>query len=126
MLLLLLLALLLTSVHLSAHTVAGGRTFNSVTTSLESLDFPRRAAHTDGDAVHLHSDVSDPESVHVPVDNSQGVYWWLQLSDTHISVNVPSRASDIHEFLVPALALIRPAAVIVSGDLTGASAATAS
>ncbi|CAI5966278.1 unnamed protein product, partial [Closterium sp. NIES-64] len=48
----------------------------------------------------------------------RGVVWWMQLSDVHVSVHVPSRANDLLVHLVPAVRVIAPAALIVSGDLT--------
>ncbi|CAI7777293.1 unnamed protein product [Closterium sp. NIES-53] len=48
----------------------------------------------------------------------RGVVWWMHLSDVHVSVHVPSRANDLLVHLVPAVRVIAPAALIVSGDLT--------
>ena len=52
----------------------------------------------------------------VPVH--RGVYWWMQLSDLHFSDLAPARWLDFHSHLIPSLSVLRPAAIVVSGDLT--------
>ncbi|KAG9447054.1 hypothetical protein H6P81_013182 [Aristolochia fimbriata] len=44
--------------------------------------------------------------------------WVVQLSDLHFSVFHPERAIDFERIVGPALALIRPSLVMITGDLT--------
>ncbi|KAK4743769.1 hypothetical protein SAY87_010081 [Trapa incisa] len=46
------------------------------------------------------------------------VAWAVQLSDLHFSVHHPSRALDFRRLVGPALSSIRPALVLLTGDLT--------
>ncbi|XP_068646398.1 putative metallophosphoesterase At3g03305 [Aristolochia californica] len=46
------------------------------------------------------------------------VVWVVQLSDLHFSVFHPERAIDFARIVGPALALIRPSLVMITGDLT--------
>eukprot|EP00249_Psilotum_nudum_P012366 c23740_g1_i1 orf=282-2642(-) len=46
--------------------------------------------------------------------------WVVQLSDLHVSVFNPDRASSFEELVGPMLALIKPALVLITGDLTDA------
>ncbi|GAB2211926.1 hypothetical protein Droror1_Dr00025265 [Drosera rotundifolia] len=48
------------------------------------------------------------------------VAWVVQLSDTHFSVHHPDRARDFAELIGPALRVVRPDLVFVTGDLTDA------
>lgn len=49
------------------------------------------------------------------------VVWVVQLSDLHFSVHHPNRALDFAEFVGPALSVINPSLVLITGDLTGSS-----
>lgn len=49
-----------------------------------------------------------------------GVVWVVQMSDIHISKWVPARGKALRRSLGRALKLIKPAVVLVTGDLTGA------
>jgi len=49
------------------------------------------------------------------------VVWVVQLSDLHFSVHHPNRALDFAKFVGPALSLINPSLVLITGDLTGSS-----
>jgi len=49
------------------------------------------------------------------------VVWVVQLSDLHFSVHHPNRARDFAKFVGPALSLINPSLVLITGDLTGSS-----
>ena len=49
-----------------------------------------------------------------------GVVWVVQMSDIHISKWVPARGEALRRSLGRALKLIKPAIVLVTGDLTGA------
>ncbi|KAL5703073.1 hypothetical protein ACHQM5_028208 [Ranunculus cassubicifolius] len=51
-------------------------------------------------------------------DDFDSVLWVVQLSDLHISVHHPQRAHDFKEFLPPALSIINPSLVFITGDLT--------
>ncbi|XP_073124972.1 putative metallophosphoesterase At3g03305 [Henckelia pumila] len=44
--------------------------------------------------------------------------WVVQLSDLHFSVHHPDRAQDFKEIVGPALSFIKPALVLITGDLT--------
>ena len=47
------------------------------------------------------------------------VLWVVQLSDLHFSVHHPDRAIDFKKFVGPALSMINPSLVLITGDLTG-------
>jgi hypothetical protein len=49
-----------------------------------------------------------------------GVVWVAQLSDLHFSVHHPERAYDFRRYVGPALAMVNPDLVFITGDLTGA------
>lgn len=48
----------------------------------------------------------------------EGVVWVAQLSDLHFSVHHPERAYDFRRYVGPALAMVNPALVLITGDLT--------
>lgn len=50
-----------------------------------------------------------------------GVVWAAQLSDLHFSVHHPERAYDFRRYVGPALAMVNPDLVLITGDLTGMS-----
>ncbi|KAL6565265.1 hypothetical protein OROGR_002216 [Orobanche gracilis] len=45
--------------------------------------------------------------------------WVVQLSDLHFSVHHPDRSKDFSEIVGPTLSFIKPALVLLTGDLTG-------
>ncbi|XP_062207741.1 putative metallophosphoesterase At3g03305 [Phragmites australis] len=47
-----------------------------------------------------------------------GVVWAVQLSDLHFSVHHPERAYDFRRYVGPALAMVNPSLVLITGDLT--------
>ncbi|MBA0851432.1 hypothetical protein Goshw_019702 [Gossypium schwendimanii] len=47
------------------------------------------------------------------------VVWAVQLSDLHFSVHHPQRAIDFRNLVPPALSMINPSLVLITGDLTG-------
>lgn len=49
----------------------------------------------------------------------ESVVWVVQLSDLHFSVHNPDRALDFNTIVGPALSMINPSLVLVTGDLTG-------
>lgn len=49
----------------------------------------------------------------------ESVVWVVQLSDLHFSVHHPDRAFDFKTLLPPALSMINPSLVLITGDLTG-------
>lgn len=49
----------------------------------------------------------------------QDLIWVVQLSDLHFSVHHPERALDFKNIVGPALSLINPSLVLITGDLTG-------
>ena len=51
--------------------------------------------------------------------SGQDLVWVVQLSDLHFSVHHPERAIDFRNILGPALSLINPSLVLITGDLTG-------
>ncbi|KAL8171877.1 hypothetical protein V2J09_023681 [Rumex salicifolius] len=46
------------------------------------------------------------------------VVWVVQLSDLHFSVHHPDRAADFKRLIGPALSMIKPSLVLLTGDLT--------
>eukprot|EP00268_Persea_americana_P025799 TRINITY_DN2516_c2_g1_i1.p1 TRINITY_DN2516_c2_g1~~TRINITY_DN2516_c2_g1_i1.p1 ORF type:complete len:719 (+),score=94.54 TRINITY_DN2516_c2_g1_i1:137-2293(+) len=48
------------------------------------------------------------------------VTWVVQISDLHISSYHPQRSEDLKRLLVPALRIIRPSLLLITGDLTDA------
>lgn len=49
----------------------------------------------------------------------ESLVWVVQLSDLHFSVHHPDRAADFNKLVAPALSMINPCLVIITGDLTG-------
>jgi hypothetical protein len=47
------------------------------------------------------------------------VVWAVQLSDLHLSAFHPERAADFRRQVGDALAMVNPALVLITGDLTG-------
>lgn len=57
----------------------------------------------------------------VPSDKLENIFWFVQLSDIHISLyHDPNRISDLKEFLNNDINTIDPAFVLVTGDLIDA------
>ncbi|KAG0478382.1 hypothetical protein HPP92_013101 [Vanilla planifolia] len=52
------------------------------------------------------------------VGGPEGVVWVVQLSDLHFSVFHPERALDFRRLIGPALSMINPSLVLITGDLT--------
>lgn len=52
-------------------------------------------------------------------EGPKSLVWVVQLSDLHISVHRPERAYDLQRYVGPALAMINPSLVLITGDLTG-------
>ncbi|KAJ8753039.1 hypothetical protein K2173_011807 [Erythroxylum novogranatense] len=48
----------------------------------------------------------------------ESVIWVVQLSDLHFSVHHPDRAFDFRNIVGPALSMINPSLVLITGDLT--------
>ncbi|KZV37347.1 metallophosphoesterase-like, partial [Dorcoceras hygrometricum] len=48
----------------------------------------------------------------------EDLVWVVQLSDLHFSVHHPDRARDFRKIVGPALSFIKPALVLITGDLT--------
>ncbi|XVE90645.1 hypothetical protein DITRI_Ditri20bG0093800 [Diplodiscus trichospermus] len=51
-------------------------------------------------------------------DGPESVVWVVQLSDLHFSVHHPDRAIDFNNLVPPALSMINPSLVLITGDLT--------
>jgi len=49
----------------------------------------------------------------------ESIIWIVQLSDLHFSVHHPERALDFKRIVGPALKMINPSLVLITGDLTG-------
>ncbi|RZC86958.1 hypothetical protein C5167_030306 [Papaver somniferum] len=49
---------------------------------------------------------------------ADSVIWVVQLSDLHFSIHNPERAIDFKELIGPALSIIHPSLVLITGDLT--------
>nr|GEX23690.1 putative metallophosphoesterase At3g03305 [Tanacetum cinerariifolium] len=55
----------------------------------------------------------------IKIENDEDdVVWIVQLSDLHFSVHYPQRAVEFQEFVTETLAMIKPALVLITGDLT--------
>lgn len=63
----------------------------------------------------------DEREVVVVSGAPDGVVWVAQLSDLHFSVHHPERAYDFRRYVGPALAMVNPDLVLITGDLTGTS-----
>ena len=50
----------------------------------------------------------------------ESLIWVVQLSDLHFSAHHPDRALDFRALVGPALSMINPSLVLITGDLTGA------
>ncbi|RDX91981.1 putative metallophosphoesterase, partial [Mucuna pruriens] len=51
-------------------------------------------------------------------EGPDSVVWVVQLSDLHFSVHHPNRALDFAQLVGPALSIINPSLVLITGDLT--------
>ncbi|ONM35746.1 putative metallophosphoesterase [Zea mays] len=60
----------------------------------------------------------DEREVVVVSGAPDGVVWVAQLSDLHFSVHHPERAYDFRRYVGPALAMVNPDLVLITGDLT--------
>lgn len=77
------------------------------------LSFTSCSAITGGDSKTISRRVIDVEG------GPEDVIWVVQLSDLHFSVHHPERALDFKRLVGPALSIIRPSLVLLTGDLTG-------
>lgn len=71
-------------------------------------------------AQHQHQ-TSSSSSRRTVIDVKHGpdsVVWAVQLSDLHFSVHHPQRAIDFRNLVPPALSMINPSLVLITGDLT--------
>ncbi|KAB2037468.1 hypothetical protein ES319_D03G077300v1 [Gossypium barbadense] len=71
-------------------------------------------------AQHQHQ-TSSFSSRRTVIDVKHGpdsVVWAVQLSDLHFSVHHPQRAIDFRNLVPPALSMINPSLVLITGDLT--------
>ncbi|KAK4835966.1 hypothetical protein QYF36_016910 [Acer negundo] len=73
-----------------------------------SLSFSKEANHGGGGKGRVIGVEGGPESV----------VWVVQLSDLHFSVHHPDRALDFKRLVGPALSMINPSLVLITGDLT--------
>ncbi|TVU36219.1 hypothetical protein EJB05_18143 [Eragrostis curvula] len=69
-------------------------------------------------AVAPHAVARDQREVVEVSGAPEGVVWVVQLSDLHFSVHNPERAYDFRRYVGPALAMVNPALVLITGDLT--------
>lgn len=76
------------------------------------LSFTSCSAITGGDSKTISRRVIDVEG------GPEDVIWVVQLSDLHFSVHHPERALDFKRLVGPALSIIRPSLVLLTGDLT--------
>ncbi|PWA72676.1 Metallophosphoesterase domain-containing protein [Artemisia annua] len=64
--------------------------------------------------------VKNSEVIELKSENDdEDVVWIVQLSDLHFSVHYPQRAVEFRNFVAETLAMIKPALVLITGDLTG-------
>lgn len=68
---------------------------------------------------HRASSFSSHRTVIDVKDGPESVVWVVQLSDLHFSVHHPDRAVDFKNLVPPALSMINPSLVLITGDLTG-------
>lgn len=62
----------------------------------------------------------EPSSCSASGDGDGDVAWVVQVSDLHLSAYHRERAEDLKKLLAPALNMIRPSLVLVTGDITDA------
>ncbi|PWA61573.1 Metallophosphoesterase domain-containing protein [Artemisia annua] len=63
--------------------------------------------------------VKNSEVIELKSENDdEDVVWIVQLSDLHFSVHYPQRAVEFRNFVAETLAMIKPALVLITGDLT--------
>ncbi|XVF41456.1 hypothetical protein PTKIN_Ptkin01aG0281400 [Pterospermum kingtungense] len=67
---------------------------------------------------HQTSSFSSHRTVIDIKDGPESVVWVVQLSDLHFSVHHPDRAVDFKNLVPPALSMINPSLVLITGDLT--------
>ncbi|KAJ4798837.1 Calcineurin-related phosphoesterase-like [Rhynchospora pubera] len=78
------------------------------------LSFPSTSPSSIGSPVH-----HERRREAIEVEGGPGsVVWVVQLSDLHFSVFHPDRASDFRRYVGPALSIIKPSLVLITGDLT--------
>ncbi|XP_010268141.1 PREDICTED: putative metallophosphoesterase At3g03305 [Nelumbo nucifera] len=79
-------------------------------------------SETNSDPLQIHERIEERKPNSRAVVNLKGgpdsVIWVVQLSDLHFSVFHPDRALDFKRLVAPALAMINPALVLITGDLT--------
>ncbi|XP_019059692.1 PREDICTED: putative metallophosphoesterase At3g03305 [Tarenaya hassleriana] len=68
--------------------------------------------------VYASSEESGGRTVIEARTGQDSVIWVVQLSDLHFSVHHPDRALDFKNIVGPALSLINPSLVLITGDLT--------
>ncbi|KAG0240745.1 Metallo-dependent phosphatase-like protein [Mortierella sp. GBAus27b] len=84
-----------------------------------------RSRHPTGSPAPAHADPRSPsastENDHTVIgDSKDGVFYFVQVSDLHISAFRKASTSNFYTFLSTALPLVEPAFVVVTGDLTDA------
>ena len=69
----------------------------------------------------LSSDLRSNDLDFVPSDKFENIFWFVQLSDIHVSAYHDSNiASDLKDFIFSIITTINPAIVLVTGDLVDA------
>ncbi|KAF9935933.1 Transmembrane protein 62 [Modicella reniformis] len=88
---------------------------------VRSKDTARRSTTTSG----TEADHSSPSPISVDEDivmgdSKDGIFYFIQVSDLHISSFRKASTANFYTFLSTALPLVEPAFVVVTGDLTDA------
>ncbi|KAJ4837126.1 hypothetical protein Tsubulata_030654 [Turnera subulata] len=101
-------------------SVVGQQEAEEELVSSQPVKWERRVSRGKEEAEELVS--SQPQKLEGRVIQAkrgpQSVIWVVQLSDLHFSVHHPERAIDFKNIVGPALRMINPSLVLITGDLT--------
>uniref|UniRef100_A0A803R1G7 Calcineurin-like phosphoesterase domain-containing protein n=1 Tax=Cannabis sativa TaxID=3483 RepID=A0A803R1G7_CANSA len=86
-----------------------------------SISMAEKSDHVQGQQLYSFSNPNWQIQNQRVIDVKGGpdsVVWVVQLSDLHFSVHHPDRGLDFKKFVGPALSMINPSLVLITGDLT--------
>eukprot|EP01018_Ginkgo_biloba_P006019 Gb_41602 [translate_table: standard] len=87
--------------------ICAGLVWGSCYATVEDIGFHHEESGVSREIFYLKGEPSD-------------VAWVVQVSDLHISSYHPERSEDLRRLLAPALKMIQPSLVLITGDLTDA------